>query len=203
MGFIDAIKRTTWAEIRVTLVWLLLNVFAGVLPIGGSYLMIKGFGQNPRFQDPLRHGELALLSISLLASAIYVISKGFRLAGLPAKNEGKNNRGFGQILDYLKNISFPGSLGFISIIFIQAVSATVLFALAISADFMGINDSKVIDNRISWTAILLVATLATTFFVTLIENVLSSSAPDARDLMGDDYKKWERKMNKELEEKLK
>ena len=203
MGFFDAIKRTTWAEVRVTIVWLLLNVFAGILPIGGSYLMIKGFGQVPALRDPLRHGELALLSISLLASAVYVISRGFKLSGLPARNEGKDSRGLGQILSYLRNISFPGSLGFISVIFVQAIFATLLFALAISADFMNIQDNIAIDNRIAWTAILLGATLITTFLVTLIENTISSSAPDARDLMGDDYKNWERKMDKELAEKLK
>jgi hypothetical protein len=203
MGFFDAIKRTTWAEVKVTIVWLLLNVFAGILPIGGSYLMIRGFGQTPAFRDPLRHGELALLSISLLASAIYVISRGFKLSGLPSRNDNKESRGLGQILNYLRNISFPGSLGFISVIFVLAIFGTLLFALAISADFMDIQDNAVIDNRIVWTEVLLVATLITTFLVTLIENTMSSSAPDARELMGDDYKKWERKMNKELEEKLK
>lgn len=202
MGFADAIKRTTWAEVKVTLVWLLLNIFAGAVPVGFSYLTIMGFGEIPSFRDPLRHGELALLSLSLLASAVYVISKGFRLSGLPSR-EDKNRRGLGQIFSYLKNIPFPGSLGFFSIIFILAVAATWLFTLAISADFMGISDINVIDGRIAWTVILLLITLCTTFTVTLIENTLSSSAPDARDLIGDDYKKWERRMDKELDERLK
>lgn len=202
MGFLDAFKRASWAEVKVTLIWLLLNIFAGVLPVGFSYLTIQGYGGTPSLREPLRHGELALLSLSLLASAVYVISKGYRLSGLPSR-EDKESRGIGQILSYLKNIPFPGSLGFFSIIFIQAVAATWLFTLAISADFIGVNDAKAIDSRIIWTVILLAITLATTFLVTLIENILSTSAPDARDLMGDDYKKWERKMDKELAEKLK
>jgi len=200
MGFFEVIRRGGWQAFRHSLVWFVLVVFAGLLPILGSYVMISNLGGVSDFKQPLRHGELALLSISLLASAAFVIARGTKIVGIPSLGDDQEDSGLSVLFRLLRSLSFPGLLVLIPLIFVEAVFATLLFATAISADVLGVSDPGLLDARIIQTGILLAAGLATAFTVALVDESLGVSPVDARDLFQRDQGRWRDNVDKSWEE---
>jgi len=62
-----------------TIYWFLLNAFGGLMPVWGSFFLLKLFSINPNFSEVITNGELVLFSGSLLSSGLYVINKKSKL----------------------------------------------------------------------------------------------------------------------------
>jgi hypothetical protein len=60
-----------------TLLWFIFTIFASLLPVWGSYLILRLFSLPIVFYDFVRNGEFALYSAALLAPALYLIVKEF------------------------------------------------------------------------------------------------------------------------------
>jgi hypothetical protein len=199
MGLIEVIKRGGWQALKQSFVWLALVLFAGALPVGGSYLMIASSGRILDLREPLRHGELALFGISLLVSAVFVISRGTTVQGIPPESD-EAQSGLDALLRLLKNPSFPGLLLFGPLVFVEGISATLLFAAAISGGAILPIDPNALDLRILLTAILLGLTVLTAFMVTFVDQALETAQVDAREMFGRDQRRWREQVDESWKE---
>ena len=68
-----SIRRPTSEEWRLSAGWLIATIVGGLLPLWGSYLMLKLGGESVFVADFVSHGEFALYSASLLAPVFFII----------------------------------------------------------------------------------------------------------------------------------
>ncbi len=75
---IYAIKSASWEDVRETAYWLGFNVLGGLMPIWGTFVLLRIYGQEIRYADMARHGEFALYSAAFLAPALQIIFRHVR-----------------------------------------------------------------------------------------------------------------------------
>ena len=189
MNLLDVVKGARWHHWRDSLVWLVLTFSTGLFLFVGSFILLPYLGMSPNLRDLSRHGEFALYSISLLGSAVYVVMRGQRLAGMPEVSE--RAEPLSHIVQLFRRISFPGATFFIILILALTALSTTVFSGSVAANVMGISDIHSIDTRILHSALLMFAATLLGFFVTLSENVANTNPPDYRELMKGDYSRFE------------
>lgn len=208
MKFLKALRkaeRSSWAN---SASWAILQIiFILILPALYTYSSLLTQTGEILLREPYRHGELALLSISLLSGSFFVISKSFATEGLPPRpDDGEGDGRIGRLWDALKNLPFPGFQGLSLWILIWIALSTWLFGFSISHElninpeatmlnlnFIGLAEYGIVDLRIWGSAVFLFISFVTTLFITVVEDAEGSGTHDVRRLFAAGNSTWRKK----------
>lgn len=164
MTLVQALKRINRHAIKDTLLWILITSTIALIPVLCSYLYSYSNYGSVNYIDPLSHGELALYSISLLGSGVYIISKGFRIEG-----------------NYRK-ISFPGSGPFIALIFGLTAISAIIFSNAQILNPLLPDYNVIVINKVYHSVYIILASLLITLVITLIDSIMTNNPPPAEEI---------------------
>ena len=68
-----SLQRPTGEELKQLPAWLAAHVLGGLLPLWGSFLLLKLFSTDTELDDYVRHGEFALYAAAIAGSGLYLI----------------------------------------------------------------------------------------------------------------------------------
>gem|GEM_PF-5034693 len=194
MNFMEAIKRANGSAWKDALGWFILNLFLIVMPILATYLSIFNNTGQIILPEPISHGELSLVSISLLGDGIYVITRGLRIMGLEQILGDKKTTGFKKLQEMFGNINFPGGRWLNIIIFIEVIIATIYFMNSFTQNTALGNYQQVLNFRIISTLVVVLVCLLTTFAITLVDASVTNSPPNVQELFNSGTDEWQKKM---------
>lgn len=142
MNLIRMAKASNFDHWRRGFYWLLAMGIGTMLPVWGGFLILSALGEKPDIAFFLSHGEFYIYSASLLSASIYIIVKRFGV-----------------------ELSFIFSL-------ILIISSAILYAIAVSVEFLGVG--KKIDENflIISTAVIFPSSLFLAFTSKVKENIL-------------------------------
>lgn len=194
MNLCEAIRRANSLAKREAMLWLLLNIFSILIPIGATYLHnYTDFGIFLPL-EPVSHGEISLFTISLIIAGVFVLAKGLKLVGLEENKPEKKKQL--SLKEVLRNISFPGSALFIPSVVLEIVIAAVVFTNSFSQNTSLKNYQEIQNFRIYFSIGLLLICLVTTYLITLVESSISNNPLNIEKLYAEEEGKFRKGMSK-------
>jgi hypothetical protein len=171
MSFIVSLRRTNRGHWRDASTWLAFTLVGNLAPVWFGLFSLRVLSRHVSLADFSHHGEFALYSATLFASAAYVILKDFKVMTFPAR-------------PILGLLCFSG-------MFVAAA-----FFAPVTTAFISPKPVFDVDQEFLWqgTFVLFLVSCTIGFLVTILDNAriapdLVKTAKDQQDQLASDFDK--------------